>query len=65
MKFFQSPPELGDLGGLDTLKRRQKALRVHRRRMGGGGLINRNDYRETCVCTLAYIRTGSIREIAF
>ena len=25
-KFFQSPPELGDLGGLNTLKRRQKNL---------------------------------------
>ena len=25
-KFFQSPPELGDLGGLNTLKHRQKNL---------------------------------------
>ncbi len=24
---FQSPPELGDLGGLDTLQRRQKNLK--------------------------------------
>jgi hypothetical protein len=29
IKFFQSPPELGDLGGLDKSQRRQLDLCVH------------------------------------
>jgi hypothetical protein len=29
IKLFQSPPELGDLGGLDQSKRRQRNLFVH------------------------------------
>ena len=39
MKFFQSPPELGDLGGLDPLKLRQKDLCVHRSFRKGGESI--------------------------
>jgi hypothetical protein len=37
IKFFQSPPELGDLGGLDKSKRRQLDLCVHDSSQRGRG----------------------------